>query len=132
MRRVFRHVLVLTIAVALVASTGAWRQCAALQMAAAAANGEHVHGMAHHADAAGRGGHDHHAMHHDSAANEPTAPAADHDCMKCCTMCVMANALLPAMASVAFTASAEKFFPPHKTWSGSILPVDPGIPKHIG
>ena len=123
--------MVSTIAFALVASTGAWWQCAALQMAAAAANVEHVHVMNHHADAAGHGGHDH-AMHHESAADEPTAPAADHDCMKCCTMCVAANGLLPAADAGMIFSSAHNFFPPHKTLSGSILPVDPGIPKRIG
>ena len=124
--------MVLTIAFALVASAGAWWQCAALQMAAAAAHVKHVHVMSHHADAAGHGGHDH-AMHHESAADEPTAPAADHDCMKCCTMCVTANGLLPAAdAGMIVTSSAHDFFPPHKTLSGSILPVDPGIPKRIG
>jgi hypothetical protein len=122
MRRTVRHLLVLTLAFALVASAAAWRQCAALQMAAAdAANSEH---------APGHGEHDHHAM-HQHAADEPAAPAADdHGCMKCCTMCTVATATLPtANAAVTFTISAHEFFQRPKAWSGNTIAVDPGIPK---
>lgn len=135
MRRVFRHVLVSTIAFALVASAAAWRQCTALQLASAAMAGmaHGLHAPNHHADAAGHGEHDHHAMHHQHAADEPSAPAADdHGCMKCCAMCTVANALLPAAtATVTFTVSAHVFSRDHETWSGSTVAVDPGIPKRI-
>jgi hypothetical protein len=61
--------------------------------------------MTHHAAAAGHGEHDHHKMHHQNAADGPATPAADdHGCMKCCAMCTVANALLPAAnATVIFT-----------------------------
>jgi|GEM_PF-5066523 len=132
MRRAFRHALVLIIVFALVASAAAWRQCTALQLAAAAAaNVEHDHhNLKHRADVAG---HDHHAMHHHKAADDPATPAADdHGCMKCCSMCIVANALLPAANTIViFTVSAHVFFQGHKTRSGSTVAVDPGIPKRI-
>jgi hypothetical protein len=135
MRSCFRHVLALTVAFALVASAAAWRQCTGLQLAAAAAaNIEPVpHAMAHHADAAGHGEHDRHKMHHQNAADDPIAPAADdHGCMKCCAMCTVANALLPAAnATVIFTLAIHVFSRDHETWFGNTVAVDPGIPKRI-
>src|SRR5215212_8113805 len=95
MRHVLRHVLVLIVAFALVASAAAWRQCTGLQLAAASIE----HGSAgHHDHAVGHGEHDHHAMHDQHAADSPAAPAADdHGCMKCCSMCTVATTLPPAV-----------------------------------
>jgi hypothetical protein len=130
MRRMFHHAVVLIAVFALVASAAAWRQCAGLQMAAAAAeHAEHLN--ATHSP----GGHDHAAMHHEHGANDasPAAPAMDdHGCQKCCSMCMVANALLPATGnavvlkwtSVTFAGVAERR-------TGSLVAVDPGIPKRI-
>ena len=87
--------------------------------------------MAHHADA-GHGQHDHHQMQHDTA-DDPVPPAAgDHGCMKCCAMCTVANALLPAANTpVIFTVSVHVFSRDHETWLGNTVAVDPGIPKRI-
>jgi hypothetical protein len=135
MRRVFHHVLVLTVAFALVASAAAWRQCTGLQLAAAAAaNSEHSSYVAdHHAQTAGHGEHDHHAMHAQHGMDDPSPPAADdHGCMKCCSMCTVANAVMPAADStVVFTISAHVFARDHEAWSGNTVAVDPGIPKRI-
>jgi hypothetical protein len=134
MRRLFGHALIGTLVFALVASAAAWRQCAALQSAAAATTATVAHGADapnHHASDQDQ--HDHHATHHPEAADDPVLPAADdHGCMTCCTMCVAANAILPAAnTSVTFTVSAQIFFPGHKAWSATTLAVDPGIPKRI-
>lgn len=127
MRGVGRLVLVWTIAVALVGSAAAWRQCPELQAAAAAhASSQHVH-------AADTGAHDHHAMHHGHPADgAPAAPKAHHDCMKCCAMCMVAGALPPSAVEIAGPAvSAAAFRSGHQHWSGNTIAVDPGIPKRI-
>jgi|1185.fasta_scaffold37293_3 predicted DNA repair protein MutK len=138
MRRVFRQILVLTVAFALVATAAAWRQCTGLQLAAAAATStEHgFHGAAaHHDQAASQGEHDHHAMHaqHQHGMVDQVPPAADdHGCMKCCAMCTVANAVLPAAdTAMIFTIAAHVFSGDHKAWSGNTVAVDPGIPKRI-
>jgi len=132
----FHNALALTLAFALVASAAAWRQCTALQLAAAsAANAEHAtHQIRHHVGVADHGQHDHHAMHHQPAPDDAGTPATDdHGCMKCCTMCTVASAMTPtANASVSFSASAPVFFQKHESWSGRVLAIDPGIPKRIG
>jgi ABC-type nickel/cobalt efflux system permease component RcnA len=130
MGRAFRSALALTIAFALVASTAAWRQCTALQLAAPITAIDSNY--RHHA-ATDHGAHDHHATHQHPMADDPATPAVDdHGCMKCCTMCSVANAMLPpANATLTFTASAHVFFQRHETWSGKTLAVDPGIPKRI-
>src|ERR1043166_8162644 len=134
MRRAFRSALALTLALALVTSTAAWRQCMALQLAAATANiaAGSIASNHHHA-ASDHRAHDHHATHQHNVADEPaTPPADDHGCMKCCTMCTVVSAILPAAnATLTFTASAHVFFQRHETWSGNTLAVDPRIPKHI-
>jgi hypothetical protein len=137
MRRVFRHIVVLTVAFALVASAAAWQQCTALQLAAAAVAGiEHgSRAASHHDQAASHGEHDHHAMHaqHQQGTDDQVPSAADdHGCMKCCSMCTVANAVLPvADAAVVFTISAHVFSGDHNAWSGNTVVVDPGIPKRI-
>jgi hypothetical protein len=135
MRHVLRHLLVLTVAFALVASAAAWRQCTGLQLAAAAAaNSEHGSRVAdHHAQTAGHGEHDPHAMHAQHGMADPGPPVADdHGCMKCCSMCTVANAVLPAAdTTVVFTISAHVFSRDHEAWSGNTVAVDPGIPKRI-
>ena len=127
--------MVLTVAFALVASAVAWRQCTGLQLAAAAAaNSEHSSHVAdHHAQTAGHGEHDHHAMHAQHGMADPDPPVADdHGCMKCCSMCTVANAVLPAAdTAVVFTISAHVFSRDHEAWSGNTVAVDPGIPKRI-
>jgi hypothetical protein len=135
MRCVFHHVLVLTVAFALVASAAAWRQCTGLQLAAVIAAGS-AHGSpvaGHHDQAAGHGEHDHHAMHAQHGMADPGPPVADdHGCMKCCSMCTVANAVLPAAdTTVVFTISAHVFSRDHEAWSGNTVAVDPGIPKRI-
>jgi hypothetical protein len=135
MRRIFHHVLVLIVAFALVASAAAWRQCTGLQLAAAMAAGS-AHGSAvagHHDQAAGHGEHDHHTMHAQHGMADPGPPAVDdHGCMKCCSMCTVANAVLPAAdTTVVFTISAHVFSRDHEAWSGNTVAVDPGIPKRI-
>jgi hypothetical protein len=129
MRRVFHQVLALTVAFALIASAAAWRQCTGLQLAAAA--GASV--ADHHDHAAGAGEHDHHAMHAQHGMADPGPPAADdHGCMKCCSMCTVANAVLPvADTDVVFTIAAHVFSRDHEAWSGNSVAVDPGIPKRI-
>jgi hypothetical protein len=111
MRRVFHHVLVLTVAFALVARAAAWRQCTGLQLAAAiAAGSEHGSPVAgHHDQAVGHGEHAHHAMHAQYGMEDPNPPAADdHGCMKCCSMCTVANAVVPAAdTAVVFTISGH-------------------------
>jgi hypothetical protein len=135
MRRTFRQALALTIAFALVASAGAWRQCTALQLAAASvANMEHVsHAAHHHGHIADHGQSDHHAMHHQPAPDDAGAPTADdHGCMKCCTMCTVANALVPtATMTVIFTVSTLLFSRNQDVRFGNSIAVDPGIPKRI-
>jgi hypothetical protein len=134
MRDVLRHALVLTVAFALVASAAAWRQCTGLQLAAAAAGGEHCSHVAdHHAQAASHGEHDHHAMHAQLGMDDPSPPAVDdHGCMKCCSMCTVANAVLAAAdTGVVFTISGHVFSRDREAWSGNTVAVDPGIPKRI-
>jgi hypothetical protein len=133
MRRVFHHVLVLTVAFALVASAAAWRQCTGLQLASAAAAGiEHSsHVAGHHDQAAGHGEHEHHAMHAQHGVADPGPPVADdRGCIKCCSMCTVAGAVLPAAdTTVVFTISTHVFSRHHEAWSGNTVAVDPGIPK---
>jgi hypothetical protein len=131
MRRVFHHAVVLIAVFALVASAAAWRQCTGLQMAVAAA--DHVQ---HPHMTQSPSGHDHAAMHHQHGADDPAPPAApvmdDHGCQKCCSMCMVANALLPAVSS----AAALKWTPVTFAGmtdrrTGNLVAVDPGIPKRI-
>jgi hypothetical protein len=134
MRSVVRHIFVLTVAFALVASAAAWRQCAGLQLAAAVAAGsEHGSHVADHLSQIGHGEHDHHAMHAQHGTDDTVPPAADeHGCMKCCSMCTVANAVMPAAdTAVVFTISAHVFSREYEAWSGSTVAVDPGIPKRI-
>ena len=132
MRRIVRHVLVWTVAFALVASAAAWSQCTEMQLAAAGvAAAEHAD---HHIQAAEPAMHEHHdSMHHEHASGAPAAPAAgDHGCMKCCSMCTVATATLPALpGATVFTVSPAVFYPDHENWSASTVAVDPGIPKRI-
>jgi hypothetical protein len=125
----------MTIAFALVASAAAWQRCTALNLAAAAAAGiEHgSHAKKQHADAGSHDHTDHHAMHAHHAADDPAMPAADdHGCMKCCAMCTVANALLPAAnATVNITVSVHVFAGDHETLTANTVAVDPGIPKRI-
>jgi hypothetical protein len=123
-----------TLAFALVASAAAWRQCTALQLAAMTSIGHGSHAAHDHAGTAAHGEHDHHAMHHQDAADEPAAPEADdHGCMKCCTMCTVANALPPAVSvTLAFTVSAHIFSRNDDPWLANTIAVDPGIPKRTG
>src|SRR5438046_2371246 len=113
MRRIFRRALAVTIAFALVASAAAWRQCTALQLAVSAASIEYVSHAAHqHTIVAEHEQNDHRAVHHRHAAADPATPpvADDHGCMKCCTICAVANAVLPASdATPFFTVSAHVF-----------------------
>ncbi len=52
--------------------------------------------------------------------------------MKCCSMCTVANAVLPAAdTGVVFTISGHVFSRDREAWSGSTVAVDPGIPKRI-
>src|SRR5436190_15490253 len=132
MFRIFRRSLALMIAFALVASAGAWRQCTSLQLAAASvANMEHAsHAAHHHGDIAGHRQSDHHAMHHAPAPDDTAAD--DHGCMKCCTMCTVANVLGPATTLTAtFTVSKFLFSRHQDVWFGNSIAVDPGIPKRI-
>jgi hypothetical protein len=129
MRRVLHHAVVLIAVFALVASAAAWRQCAGLQMAAAASHDQHSD------MAQSPSGHDHAAMHHQHGADDasPATPAMDdHGCQKCCSMCMVANALVPAVGnavelkwtSIAFAGATE-------CRTGNLVAVDPGIPKRI-
>jgi len=72
-------------------------------------------------------------MHAQHGTDDPAPPAADdHGCMKCCSMCTVANAVVPAAnATVIFTVTAHVFARDHKEWSGNTVAVDPGIPKRI-
>jgi hypothetical protein len=99
-------------------------------MAAAASTGTLG---SHHDLAGGHGEHDHHAMHTQHGTADPGPPAADdHGCMKCCSMCTVANAVMPAAAiAVVFAVAAHVFSRDHEAWSGNTVAVDPGIPKRI-
>ena len=136
MPRWLHQSLVLTIAFALVASTVAWRQCTAMQfaaaMSAAAAPADHAHDMNDH------GSHDHGSHHRlampqDRASAEPAVPTADdHGCLKCCSMCTVANMTLPVLAdAVTFRISPAEFFVAYEDLTGNTIAVDPGIPKRI-
>jgi hypothetical protein len=72
-------------------------------------------------------------MHAQHGAADPGPPAADdHGCMKCCSMCTVANAVLPAAdTTVVFAISGHVFTRDHEAWSGNTVAVDPGIPKRI-
>ena len=74
-----------------------------------------------------------HAMHAQHGMADPGPPVADdHGCMKCCSMCTVANAVLPAAdTTVVFTISAHVFSRDHEARSGNTVAVDPGIPKRI-
>jgi ABC-type nickel/cobalt efflux system permease component RcnA len=130
MRRMFHHAVVLIAVFALVASAAAWRQCAGLQMAAAAAgHAQHQH------MAQSPSGHDHAAMHHHKA-DDPASPATpamdDHGCQKCCSMCMVANALLPAAGNaVALKWTSVTFAGATERRTGNLVAIDPGIPKRI-
>jgi hypothetical protein len=133
MRRVFHIVLVLTVTLALVASAAAWRQCTGLQLAAGASVERGLSDAGHRDHGAAHGEHDHHAMHAQHGTADPSPPATDdHGCMKCCSMCTAANAVVPAAnATVIFTVIAHVFSRDHKAWVGNTVAVDPGIPKRI-
>jgi hypothetical protein len=131
MRRVFHHAVVLIAVLALVASAAAWRQCSGLQMAAAAAK----HVQPPHV-AQSPSGHDHATMHHQHGADGPAQPAApatdDHGCQKCCSMCMVANALLPAAGNaVALKWTSVTFAGVTERRTENLVAVDPGIPKRI-
>ena len=131
MRHVFRCVMVLTISLSLVASAAAWRPCSGLQLAGAAAAGagHGYHTTMHRADAAGHGVHDHHGM---QRTADDTAAADDSGSMKCCSMCTVATALLPAVnVDATFIVSAHLFSRDQDARSGKNVAVDPGIPKTI-
>jgi hypothetical protein len=133
MRRIFRHILVWAVAVALVAGGAAWQPC--LQLANAAAGPDH-RASSHHGKPTAMAAHDHHAIHHDHGAPPPTpvTPTADdHACMKCCAMCAMATIVpLAAAAAVPFTMSSPVAYRPSRTLPDNTVAVDPGIPKRIG
>ena len=128
MRRVFHHAVVVIAVFALLASAAAWRQCASLQIAAAAAE-QHPHMTQM------PSGHHHAAMHQHGAdhAGSPVAPVMDdHGCQKCCSMCMVASALLPAVSDVtALKWTSIMFAGANESRSGNLVAVDPGIPKRI-
>jgi hypothetical protein len=129
MRRVFHHAVVLIAVLALVASAAAWRQCAGLQVAAVTGHAQHQH------MAQSPSGHDHAAMHHHKA-DDPASPATpamdDHGCQKCCSMCMVATALLPAAGNaVAMKWTSVTFAGVTERRTGNLVAVDPGIPKRI-
>ena len=72
-------------------------------------------------------------MHASPRTADPGPPAADdHGCMKCCSMCTVANAVMPvANAAVIFTVTAHVFSRDDEAWFGNTVAVDPGIPKRI-
>jgi hypothetical protein len=133
MRRIFRHILVWAVAVALVSGGAAWQPCASLQRANATAGMEHgAHALSHHVTAVAS--QDHHGMHHEHGAPPaPVAPTADdHACMKCCAMCTMATLVsLAGAAAVPFTISSPVAWRPSQTPPDNNIAVDPGIPKRI-
>ena len=126
----FHHAVILIAVFALVASAAAWRQCTGLEMAAAAGHAQHQH-MAQSLD-----GHDHATMHHQHGADDAVPPATpamnDHGCQKCCSMCMVANALLPAAGdAVALKWTSVTFAGLTERRTGNLVAVDPGIPKRI-
>jgi hypothetical protein len=134
MRRVFHTVLVLIVTLALVASATAWRQCTGLQLAAAISVERSPSATGHRENrGAAHGEHDHHTMHAQHGTANPSPPATDdHGCMKCCSMCTAANAVVPAAnATMIFTVIAHVFSRDHKAWFGNTVAVDPGIPKRV-
>ena len=133
MHRACHRALVLIVALALVASATAWRQCAALQMAAGIGGGSNI--ASGHAQASGHGEHGALAMHAEHATHNSHGPATpatdDHGSMKCCSMCTVASALLPAAsATVIFAVSFQVFSGDPEAWIANTVAVDPGIPKH--
>jgi hypothetical protein len=127
-----RRALALTIALALVASGTAWRQCMAMNLASGPAAGasqsapdEQAHG--HHAV------HDQDAAHGHQTADLPTDPTTnEHACLKCCSACTFASALPPfADGAAIFTVTAVEFSRVESYRRGAEILVDPGIPKTI-
>jgi hypothetical protein len=126
MRRAVRHMLVWIVALSLVASAAAWTPCTAMQLAAAGIESS-GHPADHHASADSHAMHGHHAMPEDAPASPPIG---DPVCMTCYTMCMLANATLPAAIGVAlFTISSAVFFRTAESWAAGAVAVDPGIPK---
>jgi hypothetical protein len=128
MRQLLHRALALTLAFALVASAAAWRQCTGLQLAETAIAANAAPTSSHQHDAAAHGAHDHHAQ--QGPADQDT-PAADHGCMKCCSMCSVASVLTPELATVTFTVTAAMFAGDGEKWLANDVAVDPGIPKRI-
>lgn len=124
---VLRLILVWAITIALTASAAAWSHCPEIQSIALAVGS---HSPSHHDHATGAQ-HNDHQMHHQRATGEPPSPG-DHDCMKCCAICMTASALLPTtVETTSPSVSAVVFRPDHEYWSGNTIAIDPGIPKRI-
>ena len=83
----------------------------------------------HHAD------HQHHGDRSAADAEHDSAPAQDHSHagLKCCSLCTLASAMpnLAATATVFALGAAVVIGSLQRDLVGSILSVDPGIPKRI-
>jgi hypothetical protein len=126
-----RKVLVLSIALAFVASGTAWRSCMAMHLTPPDAPAHASHGQ----DAPDQHAHDHghHASHDQQVADEPAHSSVDdHACMKCCIACAIASVLPTGTDGAAiFTVSAAIFSCGYSDRIGRTILIDPGIPKRI-
>jgi hypothetical protein len=131
MRRILRCAFAGLLSLALVASGVTLR--IASHMAAHEDGVEHTrHADGHQTSGVEREGHAHHHAGM-TTPDEMPQPSGDHPSKTCCTACTVASALPPiADTSVEFTVSAAVYANLAGFVVALTVPVDPGIPKHIG
>jgi hypothetical protein len=105
----------------------------ASHMAAHERSVEHTHHADGHQTSFGVEHGDHARHHAGTTPDEMPQPSGDHPSKTCCTACTVASALPPiADTSVEFTVSAAVYANLAGFVVALTVPVDPGIPKHIG
>jgi hypothetical protein len=133
MRGWVRKAFVVAIALAFAASGPAWRHCLAAQATPENSIASHhgSDGVGLHAHGANR------SMHHGDHSSVSPGPAKNHGpgttdnyaCEKCCSICTVAAAIQPFTDVTVFTVSSILFSNKANHFSGTIIFVDPGIPK---
>jgi outer membrane PBP1 activator LpoA protein len=129
-RRLSVCVLAVTFALSGVAASACVEKPVSIASSAAASATAHDLGAAaSHAD------HQHHGDLASADAEHDQAPAHDHDSalLKCCSLCTVVSATpVPAATATPFAQGAVLVIGPlQRDLVGSILSVDPGIPKRI-
>jgi len=139
MRRLIHRAVALVLSIALSASGAAPGAASHAAPKTAAAHRDHV-SMAHH-DASDHA--EHKAAHHhgghavDPGIQDDTdqpgsggSGSVGHASLTCCSMCIAAGPLPFAVDSiVAFTITEVLFALRYSTRTGTLVPIDPGIPK---